>query len=335
MEDIQGNLAKNLSKNVAEYTLPTQAARERSWSILLVDNFGQTITVRKFKQLVIIFLSVFIIALAAAIYFFFLYMGNRHEQQVMQNSFTETSERVKSLQNEKDILNTRLVMLQSEIDEAMSVKKKMIKESVKKPPAASLKADVEKNVKKELVGVKDFQFIHNIGTKELRVNFIVKNADLNSKKVSGRIFVLLKHDETDQKRWVVVPSVKLNSGKPADYRRGQFFKISRYKTVKFKVRGVAASEDYKIATIFVYSKDGDKILEEKIPVNIKTTGQPVKPQQNIISEPAASLKNNTSAIEKSETEPVRTEDQAAEIFPGQKETGTEKLNRSIPTSKIN
>ncbi|MEA3428028.1 MAG: hypothetical protein U9Q84_02165, partial [Thermodesulfobacteriota bacterium] len=99
--------------------------------------------------------------------------------------------------------------------------------------------------------------------------FKIVNTSQNAQRVSGHAFVMLKQIEADKKSWLTFPSVPLVSGKPALFKKGQYFSILRFKIMKFKTGNVTDSEQFKTATVFVFSTTGELLLEKSFPVEIK------------------------------------------------------------------
>ncbi len=115
------------------------------------------------------------------------------------------------------------------------------------------------------VGVKDFSASHSPENNILRVQFLINNLSTTP----GYIFVVLKPDNSNQDSWLVIPSVNLTSGIPSDIKRGKFFKICRYKSVHLMATKQTEPEKFILATIFVFTRTGELVLEKDIPVSIK------------------------------------------------------------------
>ncbi len=110
-------------------------------------------------------------------------------------------------------------------------------------------------------------YITDINT--LRVTFIIRKNDFNLETVSGKAFVILKSDGSDQKQWIVFPKGELISGKPAKRNRGQYFSIARFKLMKFEKRFPVYPELFNNAEIYIYSTTGNLLLARTFPVAIK------------------------------------------------------------------
>jgi hypothetical protein len=121
------------------------------------------------------------------------------------------------------------------------------------------------------VEIENLVFSHEPKIDLLRTKFIIKNISKTSEAISGFIFVIFKPDEKIKKDWFTIPSVGLVSGKPAFPKRGQYFKIHRFKTVHFKANRKINPELYKKATIFVFDENNNLLLRKTFPVTFERT----------------------------------------------------------------
>ena len=96
---------------------------------------------------------------------------------------------------------------------------------------------------------------------DLLVRFNIRNVGVGSNNVSGYIFVILKPDTKPGNDWLVVPTAAIDHGRPAVYRKGQYFSIAHFKPVNFRVKTHLAPDSFKIATVFVYDDDGGLMFQ--------------------------------------------------------------------------
>ena len=120
------------------------------------------------------------------------------------------------------------------------------------------------------VSMEDFEVTRVKYNNSLRIRFIIKNNSDVAQPVSGNIFMILKPDDLQEREWLPVPTVPLTSGMPTESKRGQYFSIRRYKTVRFIVTDQPDYTKYKKATIIVYSSEGALICEKDFLLNIDT-----------------------------------------------------------------
>jgi hypothetical protein len=117
-----------------------------------------------------------------------------------------------------------------------------------------------------LVAVADPVLTHDAGNETLTARFRIKNLGGRSSPVAGRCVVVLKTGQDDQGSWLTLPRVKMVDGRP-EGNRGQAFRISRFRDMEIKARGVADPSVYESATVYVFDTSGNALLEETIPVS--------------------------------------------------------------------
>lgn len=102
--------------------------------------------------------------------------------------------------------------------------------------------------------------------KDLLVQFDIRNLSKAPGDVEGRIFVLLKPDAGTEDQWLVVPESALLEGIPSEHRKGQYFSISHFKPVKFRIKNQVDPDFFTQASIFIFNEQGDLIFEERIDI---------------------------------------------------------------------
>ncbi|MFH2093520.1 MAG: hypothetical protein ABIJ31_14265 [Pseudomonadota bacterium] len=121
--------------------------------------------------------------------------------------------------------------------------------------------DIIKNVSIEKITV-----TKDGANKSLLVRFDIRNISTVPGEVSGRIFTVLKPDNVDDSQWLVVPSASLKNSVPADFKKGQYFSIARFKTVKFRIKNNSDPDFFKKASIYIFNNQGDMIFEKLIDI---------------------------------------------------------------------
>jgi len=117
--------------------------------------------------------------------------------------------------------------------------------------------------------VRNFTTVYEPDTKALRVEYVIRNDGSKSQQISGQTVVVLKSEEDNPGDWLVLPPVPLQSGKP-DGKLGSAFSIYNFRTIRFKVTDQENADRFTLATVFVFSTDGDLALEEEFPVKINS-----------------------------------------------------------------
>ncbi len=341
MEDISRNLEKDLIPPAPQ----VQDKKNRHWQILFIDDRGRIIPIRQFKALAVVSILLLTVSMIFAITFFIMFINNRDNTISAQSELALSKDQVTSLQHEVDILTARLVLTESknkneqkdkktkktplrkkaDIQKRASPKKEIVRTSVK--PAMKKKpekaAPPDHTGKKPSIEVRDFAFTYITYKNILRIRFIIKNIDQRIKTASGYIFILLKQNEKDPKSWLTIPSVDLVAGKPSQTGRGQYFKITHFKTVHFKLNNIENPEQFSQAQVYVFDKNGEILLKKTEPFAIKTI-QGLKPIETTKKQPKIETPEEIKKMEKPVTKKqeadLKEEDSIQKAVPEQPKT---------------
>jgi len=297
MEDIQ----RKLEKEIAALSLPKPPKKIRRWTFLVVGDHGKTITIRWFRGLAIIWALVLMLAIAIAGGLYFLYKDTNAANISLRQSLEDVRQQVFSARSAKDIFMARLVIAESEIEklranlQAMSAEENPVGRSqgrlenktnpdetadnkseifVERQPE-KLATDTEPQTPERVeiyqsVTVEEFNVSHEQESNTFRAQFKLRNTSPDSNPVSGYTSVILKNIDTQQDNWLSLPLVRLISGKPAGKKRGQYFSIARFKTVKFRVKSKFDPALFNMATVFVFDASKNLLLEKDFPIDIQT-----------------------------------------------------------------
>ncbi len=269
--------------------------KKKKWTLLLIGNYGEIISVRNFIGLMTVVLIALLLAIAAAISFFILYKNTAAEAENLRSALKESQDQVLSQKEEKDLLMVNLVVAREE-NKALKSKVKQTKKNKtlrkadlqKEQTGTSLKQQKkpsEKNIKNKpaiqpatvaekktisKVAVDNFLCSLSTDNRNIETKFKLINKSSKAGAVSGYTFVLLKNNKKDKKQCVILPRVAIPAGKPAQFKKGRFFSILRYTTIKFKQQIPAEHiENFNEAVVFVYASNGDLMLEKVFSVSIK------------------------------------------------------------------
>jgi hypothetical protein len=152
---------------------------------------------------------------------------------------------------------------QAAVDQASAPPASLAKASV--PDAAPAEATDEP--KRPVVAMDDLEVKHDAENQIILARFRVKNTGPRSSPVAGRCVVVLKADPLDRGRWLAMPGVTLVNGEP-DGKRGQPFKISRYRDMEIKAMGLADPSSFDTATVYVFDASGTKLLEKDFSIDL-------------------------------------------------------------------
>jgi hypothetical protein len=282
MED----LSRNLEKVVKAHTPPKPSKRAGSWSVLLLEDHGRMVLLGKLKRLMIPLALVLIIATVSFAWLLIVFKSTREDNKNLSNALDISRQKIMSFRDEKDLLMVRLVVAESKIknkgpdmslDTDPSVETGADSEKVDKTASLPNKKQVEEKTafarpeKLKKTAIEDFIVSFEPDTAALNVQFRIINTSQNAQPVSGHAFVILKQSEVDQKSWLIFPPVPLVSGKPTLFKKGQYFSILRFKTMKFEMRDATDPKRFKTSTIFVFATTGELLMEKSFPVEITET----------------------------------------------------------------
>ena len=103
----------------------------------------------------------------------------------------------------------------------------------------------------------------------LRVEYVLRNTGEKNKPINGHTLIVLKKAGQNPDTWLVLPSVPMVAGKPKG-AEGYFFSIYNYRTIRFKIPNLSDTDEFNEAVVYVFSKDGDLVLEKQFTVSVKS-----------------------------------------------------------------
>ena len=282
------------SKKADRFSNPAKRPKpDRRWTLLFIGNHGRTITLKRFKGMVLLTLLVLCISIAIAVGLLFLTLNIRQQKAQLESQMNDLKAQIKRLRYEKDVLMTRLVLAESHskespgkiqekheapdpaeeagndrekpeqpIEKTASQKAAPVPEQ-NEPDEAAGQSDAELSV-----ALEDFQISPKPDENLLRFQFKIINTSANSQRVSGHTVVVLKGDQLSQARWMAIPAMPLVDGKPTGRQRGHSFGINYFKTMRFSSNYPKYPDEYQVATVYVFSRRGELLLEEDFPVKL-------------------------------------------------------------------
>jgi len=258
-----------------EFVKPPRIPKaERRWTLLFMGDRGKTITFHRFKSLVMLALLILLASAAVSGWFWYLYDNARIESRILNKKMENLKQALASVRNEKDILTARLVVAESKAQQTFA---KVIAERPAKPPAKRAPKPSQ-SVQKSVVDIpepvmrivaENFLVFYEPDVNTLSVQYKIRNTGSKQHPVSGRSVVILKDGEENPKKWLVLPWVPLESGKPTG-QNGRSFSIYNFRTMRFKANDQIGPDQYKTALVYVFTTDGTLLLEQEFPVGIKS-----------------------------------------------------------------
>jgi hypothetical protein len=272
--------------------------QDRRWTLLFIGNHGRTVTFKRFKGMVILAFAVLLLSFGISVGLFTWNLKIIVDNHGLKNDLINLNSQIDTLRHDKDILMTRLVVAESKVEkstdgqdkapvseETARQEERIAEEKVEKtrvalkktePPSPGQDAPQQSSPPADSglsVTVEDFQISNRYDDNRFKVMFKVKNTSPNSQRVSGYVIVVIKGDNTD---WLPIPWVPLVDGRPTGKRRGQVFGINYFKTMRLSAQAPKNPEKFQTATVFVYTREGELLLEKQYPVKLP----PNKPREN-------------------------------------------------------
>jgi hypothetical protein len=122
--------------------------------------------------------------------------------------------------------------------------------------------DAVASIATEPLEVDKLQIWKTAGQRSIKFQFSLKNVSATGEKIKGYTFVVLKPVEGSTEPARGSPWTPLENGKPAIFKRGQYFSIARFKYVRGSMPQIQDVNRFETATIFVYTELGELLLEK-------------------------------------------------------------------------
>ena len=274
---------------------------EKRWTLLFIGDRGKTITFYHFKKIVITAIIVVILSIAAGGWFYYMYRDGLAENKTLRTEINNLKRALDSERHEKEIITARLIVSESRNEKSrVKAKSDKPKEIPEKKPAPTPPAIAKKPVLKPpgppvSVSAENFLVFYEPDINRLRVEYKVVNTGSRNQPVSGRTVVVLKDDSDTPNKWLILPRVPIIEGRPTG-DKGRSFTIRNFRTMRFKSNNQVGPDQYKIATVYIFTTTGTLLLEKEYPVGIKamTISQTPKPKKTAMPSPKKPLPNQAS-----------------------------------------
>jgi len=135
--------------------------------------------------------------------------------------------------------------------------------NIAESPESTIPSKPEKKINKT-VTIENFIVRKSRSNKDLLVRFDIRKITKKTGDVSGRIFTVLRSENTPEDQWLVVPATSLKNGIPSDYNKGQYFSIANFKPVKFRIKNQSDPDFFKKASIFIFNEQKDLIFQKLV-----------------------------------------------------------------------
>jgi hypothetical protein len=313
--DIFSEISKNEGRSATAGKRPRSDSR---WTLIFIGNHGKTITLNRFKGMVLLAGAVVCISIAIAAGLLYLSLNIRQDKKQLESDLKDLKSQIKAIRFEKDVLMTKLVLAESRTKASPAKVPPQPIESaapsaapqhnpaetekpgqsgqpvkIQKAPSPEKKAESpaaeNQSVSDLSVALENFKISPRADENLLRVQFKIKNTTPNARRVSGHAIVVLKGEQLEPYKWLSIPGVSLSDGKPTGKQRGYTFGINYFKTMRFKANLPKSLPIYQTATVFIFTRNGDLLLEQDFPLNW-SAGLPAAASNPSSATPAAATK---------------------------------------------
>ena len=255
----------------------------KSWTVLVIGDKERIRSFEITKAFIVISLVIalgFLTGIPAV--WWFQDRAQIPTQTELVEKFKNSQNTLKIIKEENRGLKVRVKILE---DELILAKQKLEKPLIaKKSPKFTPSTDTKTHIlqaEKELPAPETVDKPHTVAIENFKTtidrinntctfNFTLRNKSEGKIKISGHIFVIFKPDSSDIKSWLVYPKTTFENARPHNFKRGERFSITRFRTIKRKIRKIPAQENYDLVSILVFSDDGDLILEKDIDLKTLT-----------------------------------------------------------------
>ncbi|MGD8834506.1 MAG: hypothetical protein PVJ19_06180 [Desulfobacteraceae bacterium] len=329
--------------------------RDRYWSVMLVGDHGRVIPFRHFKGLAISICGAFILILIAFLVLAFFYTNQLKTIAALESQVAEAQLQNSKLRDEKDHYLTKLALHENQKAEKPEEKKPdvsskstkltpapppKVEEVPQPPPVEPVKkakpAEKQTPKIKQMAEIRKFSVSYDPDSRVIKAQFRIYNRSEPKRPLSGKSSVVFKHLDEPPVKWLPIPAVSLNDGKPPG-DKGQTFQIRNYLTMKFNSYRHKAPAQYNSVTAYVFSDDGQLLASKDFAVNIDVPPpvkrDPIKPTPKPAPTPTATT---TPKKDENLQDPSRTQDDKTQedVVPTQIPTADDNVKMpGVPASE--
>lgn len=273
MED----LSRELEKELKAHSRPVPVKKKVRSELYFIDDFGKMNPAAWIRPLLYFLVFWAFVSTSTAVVFVYLFINGSNVRTGIVQQLHIQEQTIQKLVHEKEVLMARLVLSgktpglspDSPGKTAPAPPVETIPEPVvvpapkpvEQPPAKVVEV---KSSAPEVIAVEDVRVMTDKGNGDLLVRFDIKNLSDDLDTVSGYIFVILKPAKTPVSDWLILPSVGIAGGRPAAYKKGQYFSIAHFKPVNFRVKTDVSPDFFRSVTVFVYAEGGELVKMQDI-----------------------------------------------------------------------
>ncbi len=289
MEDLSRNLSQG-----SQIRSPGRTNKEpRRWTVLLIGDLGKIISFHVGKPLVLGLTACLCAILGVVIYSVVSYNSARLENTQLIKDLDTLRAQLETAENAKEKALVGLMVLEDSVkptarkagpasDRKTKVTRprpadtKAAKAKTPERPKPAAVASLPTRAEEDRIGppvslakilVKNLEIWQEPDDNAFKFQFALKNVDREGGRIAGHTFVVLKPEEGSRETVRAFPWSPMKDGKPAIFKRGQFFSIARFKFVRGTLTDVSTINRFKTAIVYVYSDTGGLLVEKVFEVD--------------------------------------------------------------------
>jgi len=293
------DLSRELEDEIEKKANSAQTKHKNEKKLFFIDEFGTIQSAQWIRKIVVAMGIISLVSIISAYWFYRSYSAINKDNKVLVETLSHEKKRIDSLVEEKEILLARLV-LSGLMPEGQAVGKETESSTPAVPGPAreaenNTSLDTEPLQKASVpdqretvyaleeaadtgeetlhesqnerfekidtkITIEDFKVSKDRGSADIQVRFDIRNISSSVKNLSGHVFVILKPDEEVESDWLVTPSVSIENGIPAIPSQGQFFSISHFKPMRFRIKSQEEPDTFKHAVVVVFDGNDSEII---------------------------------------------------------------------------
>ncbi len=272
-----------------DVNLPKPPKRGKKWTLCFVGDQGRLIPIKRFKILAVPVLIALLVAGGSAYGLYRLYLKSNNTHAELLHTLQKFEKQIDTLEKQNDNLIARLVLARTKFKKSQTPPAPqrvtqppvMVKPESRPhpaPPVLPVKILQSRDRKpipelplflQSHVAIENFNVQPEPDTGRLHVNFKLKNVAAARKPIAGHVFTMFIRQDLEPNSIPTLPVMRAQADKSSPLTNGQTFSISHFKTVRFEIPARQTYHDLKKARILVYTKNGELLLEQTFPVDIK------------------------------------------------------------------
>jgi hypothetical protein len=276
------------------------AGPDKRWRVIFIGNHGKVVTFKRLKATLFLVLAVFVLALAAVTVLVAFNSRLHGRNQDLRHRLDTAEQKVRSLLNEKDLLTAQVVLVETKMKETLLGMGRPVfeKKTTAATPGASATADRASAPPSSEAGTTDLQgpeavagpgqvpaqtdeglsadglrVRHKRRSQTLEVQFTVTNGNPGRRTAKGYAVAVLKNDDLEPEKWLALPKIQLQAGRPTGKQKGHPFEIRQSKALLMTVPVDKKLPVYSAAILYLFDEEGRLLFVREFGISIQSADE--------------------------------------------------------------